>query len=247
MIQSSDPVSVTRFVLLFQGRSGSTYLTQAIRSHPQVKARGERVGGLPENPRQLEKMSAFLLRDCQPECRAIGFKKKLRDIRDHRGFAALLTSLDARIIHLERRNVVKRAVSLFNALRLHEKTGAWNLYSRSNELRTRLHIDPDELEARLEEYRVGRSQLLGFIAEARRPTLTLYYEDLLASHDAVLNMAFGFLGVDRHAGRGHCHKNTSDNLREALVNFDELRAAYAGSEYEEMFDEVLAGQFDSNG
>jgi hypothetical protein len=31
-----------------------------------------------------------------------------------------------------------------------------------------------------------------------------------------------------------------NDLREAIVNFDELRARYAGTRYESMFDEVLA-------
>jgi hypothetical protein len=35
-------------------------------------------------------------------------------------------------------------------------------------------------------------------------------------------------------------KITSDNLREAVTNFDELRACYQGTFYENMFDEVLA-------
>jgi hypothetical protein len=34
-------------------------------------------------------------------------------------------------------------------------------------------------------------------------------------------------------------KNTSDDLREAILNFDELRDSYSGSRYAHQFDEVL--------
>ena len=34
-------------------------------------------------------------------------------------------------------------------------------------------------------------------------------------------------------------KVTSDDLRDSVKNFDELRARYVGTPYEPMFDEVL--------
>ena len=38
---------------------------------------------------------------------------------------------------------------------------------------------------------------------------------------------------------GQVRKNTNDDLREAVSNFDELRSHYIGTPYEQMFDEVL--------
>jgi hypothetical protein len=38
---------------------------------------------------------------------------------------------------------------------------------------------------------------------------------------------------------GQTLKITSDDLRAAIVNFDQLRANYVGTQYEPMFDEVL--------
>ncbi len=36
-----------------------------------------------------------------------------------------------------------------------------------------------------------------------------------------------------------CIKNTSDDLRKVIMNFDELRSHYIGTPFELMFDEVL--------
>jgi hypothetical protein len=35
-------------------------------------------------------------------------------------------------------------------------------------------------------------------------------------------------------------KHTNDDLRQVILNFDELRSDYVGTPYECMFDEVLA-------
>ena len=39
--------------------------------------------------------------------------------------------------------------------------------------------------------------------------------------------------------KGSTVKVTSDDLRESIENFDDLREHYVGTEYEAMFDEVL--------
>jgi hypothetical protein len=39
--------------------------------------------------------------------------------------------------------------------------------------------------------------------------------------------------------RARVLKNTHDDLRLAVRNFDELRARYAGTRFEAMFDEVI--------
>ena len=51
---------------------------------------------------------------------------------------------------------------------------------------------------------------------------------------------FDFLGVPARDLESAFHKNTKDDLREALPNFDELRARYADTPYGPMFDEVVS-------
>jgi hypothetical protein len=214
---------------------------EALDGHPQVAARYEVMapsiskGESPEQ--QLERARrAFTPPEVAPPW-AAGFKTKLRDVLDREGFAALLDEFEARVILLTRRNVVKLNVSSFNSERLRERTGDWNLYRSGDEPEERLRIDPGEFAKRLDEYERELADLVDFVAELAHPALWLFYENLLDDVDGTLAAAFRFLGVGSVATRGRTLKSTSDDLAEALVNFDELRARYSGTRYEAMFDE----------
>jgi hypothetical protein len=61
---------------------------------------------------------------------------------------------------------------------------------------------------------------------------------LLADETAFVDKAVTFLtGETRHL-QGGTLKNTGDDLKTAILNFDDLRQRYAGTRYETMFDEV---------
>jgi hypothetical protein len=68
----------------------------------------------------------------------------------------------------------------------------------------------------------------------------MVYEDLLVNRDKVLSQVFDFLGVDPFPVQGKTLKNTSDDLKEVILNFEQLRSKYLGTKFESMFDEVLA-------
>jgi hypothetical protein len=61
---------------------------------------------------------------------------------------------------------------------------------------------------------------------------------LLDDQRATLECVFSFLGVQYHPVQGRSIKNTNDNLREVVSNFDELLSYYVGTPYEQMFDEI---------
>jgi hypothetical protein len=72
------------------------------------------------------------------------------------------------------------------------------------------------------------------------PKLPLYYEDLLKDKKEFLNRVFAFLEVEPYPVQDTTLKITRDDLRDVITNFDVLRARYLGTEYETMFDEVVA-------
>jgi hypothetical protein len=84
------------------------------------------------------------------------------------------------------------------------------------------------------------AELKEYVHSLRQPTLNLSYEDLLQDRNASLGQVFSFLGTAPLPVQGITLKNTRDNLREAVLNFNELRTRYVGTPYEPMFDEVLA-------
>lgn len=230
------------FVVLFQGRTGSTYLIEGLNAHPQVDARGEvfkSEGDMAAGRRQLRKMREFLKSAPSTGDVAHGFKSKLRDVIDQTGFAHLLYDLDASVILLSRRNHIKHAVSHFNAMRLHEQTGKWNRHEKRKSP-ARLSIDPVEFD----EYLIGaeerRQNLRRYVAALELPTLHVQYEYLLHDDTEVFNTVLHFIGVDVRPVTGSTKKNTGDDLRKVLDNFDELREHYRGTRYESMFGDEHA-------
>jgi hypothetical protein len=234
---------MTRFVVLFPGRTGSTFLVEALDVHPLVCARYEVMASGLDNrdspEEQIERARRAFTSPQKRDYRACGFKTKLRDVLDRPGFAALLEELAVRPILLTRRNVVKLNVSSFNAARVHERTGDWNLYERQGLADEPLWIDPDDFVQRLGEYEQELGELATFVGRLGRPALWLFYENLVLDPAETVAQAFRFLGVEPVSARGRTLKSTADDLRLALRNFDELRGRFAGTRYEAMFDERL--------
>lgn len=140
---------------------------------------------------------------------------------------------------MQRRNQVKAVVSRINAKRLHDVTGNWNLYNEKERLPA-FEIDPDMFHQYLLERIQADEELTNFTEKLNLPTLKMVYEDLLVNRDRVLSRVFDFLGVDPFPVQGKTLKNTSDDLKEVILNFEQLRSKYSGTKFESMFDEVLA-------
>ncbi|NNC86882.1 MAG: hypothetical protein HKN82_00320 [Akkermansiaceae bacterium] len=240
--------NLARFVVLFEGRSGSTFFIEALDSHPRIRAHKEL---LAEVKKKVERGKAEP--EDQAECLrrlfvpgdhdydAIGFKTKYKDILDPEGFARLIGEYDARVILLQRRNRIKLMVSLMNAVRLNAATGDWNLYSESDR-QPMLHVDLEQFAGWLQRTEKANAAMNDYADRLERPMLRLCYEDLLMKPGPSFERICEFLGVPPAGMQAQCKKNTSDDLREVVENFEELKAAFAGTPYEEMFDEVLQPQ-----
>lgn len=233
---------ITPYVILFVERDGSTYLTSLLSEHPHIDAIYERFAvlhqkglGAAEQLAWVERYYAFPLIS---RIGAVGFKTKLADVLDLEAFTRFLHERGIKIIHMQRRNRIKAVVSRINARRLWEATGKWNLYREKDRLPP-LEIDLAEFAAFLREREEADQALSAYVNGLQLPALRVCYEELLTNRQRVLQETFSFLGVPFVDVKGKTKKNTSDDLRDAVANFDDLRAAYAGSPYERMFDEVL--------
>jgi LPS sulfotransferase NodH len=233
---------VRYYVLLFEGRTGSTFLTGALAQHPEVLAKDEKFAGLIRNglgaAEQLEWARGYFSAPLVGPYRVRGFKTKLSDVLDPGAFAELLQARRARIILLLRRNLVKTVVSFVTAQALYENTGQWNLEHEADRAEP-VRIEVPSFDFMLQN-RTRINQSLGaYVEKLQLPTLSLYYEDLLVDQQAFLNRVCKFLGVRTVPLASRTKKHTSDNLRNVLSNFDELHAHYAGTPYQAMFDEIL--------
>lgn len=234
---------VTPFVILFIERDGSTYMVSMLSDHPEINMVYERFSvmnlGGQTAVEQLKWAQSFYSPNIIGRDKAIGFKTKLKDVLDLDGFTRLLYDRQVRIIHMQRRNVIKAVVSKINAKRLHDKTGNWNLYKDSDRLPPAF-IDLNEFEELIQEREALDQELNDYVAQLELPKISVCYEDMLLDRDAILSQVFDFLRVKWVGVQSKTKKNNSDDLRDVIENYDELRAYCTGTRYEEMFDEVLA-------
>jgi LPS sulfotransferase NodH len=233
---------VTPYVILFIERDGSTFLSSLLISHPDIRANYERFAVLKQQGasafEQLEWANSLFTPPLVGRHSAVGFKTKLVDIEDLEGFTRLLHDKKCHIIQMKRRNSVKAVVSKINARRLYEATGKWNLYTEDDRLPV-LEIDLEEFDQLLDEREQANRTLDEYVSGLQLPTLKLVYEDLLVNRDSELERVLSFLKVKPYPVQAKTLKNTKDNLQEAIANFDELRARYAGTAFYNQFDEVV--------
>lgn len=233
---------VTCYVILFIERDGSTYLSSMLKSHPQILAQYEQFAVLKQQGAsgvdQLAWLRGYFTPSWLGRAGALGFKTKLVDVLDPPGFVHLLQKKRCRIIQLRRLNRVKAVISRINARKLYQASGKWNLYEESDRIQPEV-IDPEEFDRFLHEREQADNELQSFTQDLGLPTLEVVYEQLLLEKEAVLRQVLDFLRVPALPLAARTLKHTRDNLREVVLNFDELRARYAGTEVAAMFDEVL--------
>ena len=232
--------AVTPFVILFIERDGSTYLTSLLTSHPDVEAVYERFAVMKQKGQGAAEQLAWARQFLDPpwigRTAARGFKTKLVDVLDPEGFSTVLHVTGCHIIYMSRLNHVKAVVSRLNAQRLHESSGNWNLYREEDRLPP-LVADPAEFAACLEERAQAEAELKNYVSGLHLPIQRLVYEELLGNRDGTMERVFSFLGLRNATVVSRTLKHTSDDLRQALANFDELRGRFSGTRYEPMFDE----------
>ena len=229
--------NVASFVILFVERSGSTHLSTLLASHPDVLALREELSVRQQRGEdaeaQLKWAKEFLTPPLLGRYAARGFKTKIVDIPDLDRFEDILQTCNGRIIQLRRRNTVKGAVSTINAARLHESTGNWNLLN-DGDRQPPFEVDIAEMEGLMKEREAWDEELSSYVERVGLPTLPIWYEELLYDEERVLADVFAFLNVRPHELERKIYKHTSDDLSEVMVNFDDVRARYAGTKYEEM-------------
>ncbi len=232
--------TVTPFVILFIERDGSTYLTSLLESRADIRVVYERLAVMRQKGQGAGEQLAWAGRFLTPppigRAAAIGFKTKLVDVLDPEGFTRLLRAHNCRVLQMRRRNHVKAVVSRINAKRLYETSGRWNLYRQEDRLPA-LEIDPKEFRQFLLEREEAERELRDYVRQLELPALEIVYEDLVRTRRETLGRVFEFLGVPMAEAEGKTLKHTNDDLRQVILNFDELRAVYSGTRYAPMFDE----------
>ncbi len=256
-----DPIMAPRlprqgyFVILFEARTGISYVVSALNQHSQVLCYPEILPSLSKDDqaraigeffagRPVEAVAPWAFNwdffpshpDQKPRPTLAGFKTQLEYVHDQEFLREQLERACVRLIRLRRRNPVKLAVSMIRGERYsQEHGGRWNVPAG---------LPPGDIfpisqglfDRVLRERMAESSNCDRFFAAYDGPRLDVCYEDLISNHDHLFMRLFEFLEVPVESVSGLFRKNTDDKLWEVVTNIYEIAKAYRGSPLADWFD-----------
>lgn len=223
-----------RFVIFAQGRSGSTLLTELLNSHPQVYCADEILTWKRAAPVRYA-------RACSIGHRAdvYGFKVKLyqltvaQQIERPATFLRQMRDDGWQVLHLQRRNVLRQALSAIVA----ERRDVYHLAVGATGPKP-VHIDPEELLRRADQ----RAQFSAdeHVALEGVDHLSLVYEDDLLTPELqqqTAERAFTWLGLDAVPATVRLRRIVEGSWSSVVANADEVAASVAHSRYADLLSE----------
>lgn len=272
-----------RFMILADARTGSNLLAQALDSHPRIRCFREvfnwtvpsidfGVDGFDPGDREaialrqsdpLRFLSERIFGDAPAGVHAVGFKLIYAHIWGYPGLLeGLVADTELDILHLHRRNHLRKLVSL----RLAERSGEWVRDGRytgagmPGVARTLRH-PVGALRRALRRVRAGRARstpLRLTIDECRRfffraswaeqhfaelfaghRTHDIWYRELLATRTEALAAVEDFLGVEHAPVTISLQRQNPAPLEDLIENYDEVRRAFRGTPAELFFSDAL--------
>jgi LPS sulfotransferase NodH len=236
------------FVICFVARSGSTAIKHDLAQHPQIEMRAEAMGGrqVPAwpGPRALsdDNRLGWVEHHWRPELAAegvaAGFKLQLNlgapQFDDLDRLAAAFLKHRPAIYRLGRTDRVRHAVGALRAAELRKlnaetsgRTGASIVADSAPPVKAfagrGVVINPAAFR-RMAEALARNTAYLDDFTGRFAGVVQITYEDYLADRLAVLNTICAHAGVDRFAEAPPqiLHKISSNDLREAVANYDEI-------------------------
>ena len=243
------------FVIIFEGRTGSSYTVSCLNGHPHVLCYPE-VLARENSPLQKKILNGMIdgaaieqissawinphyfhtLPTKRDVYQTVGFKTKLQDVWQVSQFDSFLHQHKFRLIYLKRRNLIKSALSMLNARRLVGKygDGNWNA-SHKEQVQGAFYVPPDALIAQLQKrirLEAWHQRFFDLYAENKQQ---FFYEDLLEDEAKFMRRLLSFLDVDDKTVQGLFFKNTPDQLEQAILNYDEIRSLFVNTYFERFF------------
>lgn len=225
-----------RFIVMSRSRTGSNLLMSLLNSHPNIHAEGEVFRHL--NGRPYTRVLARAFARQAFFVKAKGFKIFYYHPQDDPSgeiWNALAAMEDLHVIHLKRRNVLRTLVSR----KLAGLEGRWRSAPGSQQQSPptdeSVSFDVPELEHGFRETRAWEQA-----GEERfhdHSILTLEYEGMLDRFEETAREVLSFLGVRQQRLTSPLQKQNTRGLRDMVVNYDDLKLAFADTEWQEFFDE----------
>jgi len=249
--QEISAAETQQFVVIFNSRSGSTWLLSMLRGHPQLYAAEELLWHRPTDVEPVLRQWEHQMKEI-PNVEAIGYKVGPSQIMNKSSFLASLhmRKEKTKVIALHRLNRVKAAISICrarsDALRRCNAPN-WHLRLSEGANCTKVpasHINTVDLMEELKQREIEDAvlvNLLSSISETGVPIKHITYELLLLGNTtAVVFSILRFLGLSVEKWKippPELLKVTSDNIRESVSNFEEVSAVIR--KYDPTYERML--------
>ncbi len=218
----------SRFLILFPGRTGSSWLISALQSHPGVRAEGEIL--VKQDAATQRRMLEERFGTAPAFGTAVGFKTKLKDVAELDGLRDRIAATPLAVVLMRRSDLIRLAISRITARRLHDHSGRWNLDDRTSAAPAR-PIEPQELFESIEHCLATVEELDRFVSGLSVPILDLEYARILTDPGETLTSVQRFLGVAPQPLHSGVRKNTDQDLHLAVPNLPELLDRIADSRW----------------
>ncbi len=226
-----------RFIVLSRSRTGSSMLISFLNSHRNIHADGEIFSKL--SGRHYEDVLARAFSKQPFYVKAKGFKIFYYHPQDDKSsdvWDALASLDDLHVIHLKRRNILRTLIS-------RKLAGIQDVWSARS---TDPHSGADGKEMvvtfTVDELSEGFKQTRGWEQSGdemfrNHPLVSIYYEDLVNDPDSTFYKVTEFLGVPYVKPKTQLRKQNTKSMRETVINYEELKSAFAETEWQPFFDD----------
>ena len=245
---------MTKAIVLTTQRSGSTFLVESLRSHPEVYCRGEmlagghvRIPGLLYESRYATKawryftsgavfptwlMDRYFARADRP---VMAFKAMYNQIRPPWTRRYLLEHTEIRILHLRRHNLLKQYVS--HELIHVKRDDHWDPHTTEPVKPASIVVSADAALRYLRRLRAEHGMHERMFA--RHPRLQLSYESMIDGDALAAGVArdiCDFLGITHCPMHSSLVKMNPERLDEMITNYDEVARAIGQTEFADLLD-----------
>lgn len=157
--------------------------------------------------------------------KAIGFKVMYDQLRKHRAISTWLKGNDVKIIHLIRKNALKRVISDL----VREKRGIAHSTKKLENIR--ITVNPSFLKREIDKDAAQRSRIADEFMHG--PCIEMYYEDIFEDMQAAGDVLMDFLGLERsRIQESPLKKITSNKLQDVIENYAQLEETFRATKYE---------------
>jgi LPS sulfotransferase NodH len=241
-----------KFIILSQGRTGSSHLVSLLGSHPGILSfdevfhpqyvrfdypgfPGEKQPGLLRfRDGQLDEfMDQLVWPAYPPAVQAAGFKLLYLHLLSAKPLLHhLLAQTGVCFIHLKRRNLFRCLVSMKQAL----LTKEWSLLGQGHTA-ARVQFSLNAQECRNFFHLTRKFERYGDEVVRGQAALEVSYEDLLTRPDGTLTAILDFIGADPIPLASKYLRQNVYRLSETVINYEALKHHFKGSEWAGFFDE----------